>query len=184
MTKETAESCVTHNTQKLTSTLFTWTADPKYADTYMNTFYNAVLATQNYHTGSNVYHLPLGSPRVKAFLKENDFRCCNATSIEAFASLNSGIYYHSGTDLWVNLYIPSKLNWTDQNIVLEQSGDFPSDSSAEFTVSAKKKTSILIYLFPIGQKKLMCISTEKSKKRMFLHRLIIVSIVNGKIMIR
>ena len=28
MTKETSESCVSHNTQKLTSTLFTWTANP------------------------------------------------------------------------------------------------------------------------------------------------------------
>jgi DUF1680 family protein len=140
MTKEIAESCVSHNTQKLTSTLFSWTADPKYANTYMNTFYNAVLPTQNVHTGMNTYHLPLGSPRVKAFLKENDFRCCNGTSIEAFASLNSGIYFHNNSDLWVNLYIPSQLTWADKGIVFDQQTNFPTDSSIEFTVSAKKET--------------------------------------------
>ena len=147
LTKGIAESCVTHNTQKLTSTLFTWTTAPKYADTYMNTFYNAVLPTQNSIDGTNVYHLPLGSPRVKAFLKKNDFRCCNGTSIEAFASLNAGIYYHSDNDLWVNLYIPSEVTWTDKNIVLEQNGNCPADSSVEFTVSAKKESAFNLNFF-------------------------------------
>lgn len=39
----------------------------------MNTFYNAVLALQNAHTGDCVYHLPLGSPRHKAFQKRMIF---------------------------------------------------------------------------------------------------------------
>jgi DUF1680 family protein len=149
MTNEIAESCVSHNTQKLTSTLFSWTADPIYANEYMNAFYNAVLPTQNSHTGANVYHLPLGSPRVKAFLKENDFRCCNGTTIEAFALLNSGIYFHGQSDLWVNLYIPSQVAWTEKGIVLEQQGNFPADSTVEFTVSAKKEVVFnLNFLIP------------------------------------
>lgn len=147
LTKEIAESCVSHNTQKLTSTLFTWTADPKYADAYMNTLYNAVLALQSGHTGACVYHLPLGSPRKKAFLKDNDFRCCNGSSIEAFASLNSGIYYHNDSALWVNLYIPSDLNWKEKNLRLEQSGEFPMDSSVELSVSTKKPNSFTLNFF-------------------------------------
>jgi DUF1680 family protein len=147
MTKEIAESCVSHNTQKLTSTLFSWSANPKYADTYMNAFYNAVLPTQNTETGTNVYHLPLGSPRVKKFLKQNDFRCCNGTSIEAFASLNSGIYYHNDSAIWVNMYVPSKVNWAAKGIALEQDGDFPSDSTVEFKISTKKKAAFSLKLF-------------------------------------
>lgn len=154
MTKETSESCVSHNTQKLTSTLFTWSANPKYADNYMNTFYNSVLALQSDHTGACVYHLPLGSPRKKSFLKENDFRCCNGTSIEAFASLNSGIYYHNNSTLWVNLYIPSKVNWAARGIDLEQTGNFPTDSSIDFTISAKNKSAFnLKLLVPSWAKK-------------------------------
>jgi uncharacterized protein len=145
--KEEAESCVSHNTQKLTSKLFTWTADPKYADAYMNTFYNSIMALQSGHTGRCVYHLPLGSPRNKSFLKENDFRCCNGTTIEAFALLNSGIYYHSDSALWVNLYVPSKVNWADKEISLEQTGNFPTNPNIEFTVSAKKKFVFALRLF-------------------------------------
>ena len=147
MTKEIAESCVSHNTQKLTSTLFSWSADPKYADTYLNTFYNSVMALQNEHTGAVVYHLPLGSPQKKKFLKENDFRCCNGSSIEAFASLNSSIYYHNDSTLWVNLYVPSKVIWSERGIGVEQAGNFPADSTIELTIAAKKKTSFALKLF-------------------------------------
>lgn len=147
LTKEIAESCVSHNTQKLTSTLFTWEANPIYADVYMNTFYNSILALQSAHTGACVYHLPLGSPRKKTFLKENDFRCCNGSTIEAFALLNSGIYYHNDSTLWVNLYVPSELDWKEKNICLEQSGEFPMNSSVEFSVSVKKQTAFGLNLF-------------------------------------
>lgn len=147
LTKGIAESCVSHNTQKLTSTLFTWTADPKYADVYMNTFYNSIMALQSAHTGRCVYHLPLGSPRKKEFLKDNDFRCCNGTTIEAFALLNSGIYYHSDSTLWVNLYIPSKVNWAEKEVSLEQTGNFPTNPDIEFTVSVKKKSAFALKLF-------------------------------------
>lgn len=147
LTKEIAESCVSHNTQKLTSTLFTWEPKPVYADVYMNTFYNAVLALQSGHTGACVYHLPLGSPRKKAFLKENDFRCCNGSSIEAFSLLNSGIYYHNDSSLWANLYIPSELAWKEKNVRLEQSGEFPMEPSVNFSVSTKKMSGFTLNLF-------------------------------------
>jgi uncharacterized protein len=146
MTGEIAESCVSHNTQKLTSALFTWSADPAYADAYMNTFYNSIMALQSAHTGACVYHLPLGSPRTKVFLKENDFRCCNGSGIEAFSLLNSGIYYHNDSTLWVNLYIPSNVDWQEKGIRLEQTGNFPSSPVIEFTLSAKKNAEFALNL--------------------------------------
>ena len=94
LSAEIAESCVTHNTQKLSASLFSWTGDAQYADAYMNTFYNGVMALQSAHTGRCTYHLPLGSPRHKVWLTEDDFRCCNGSSIEAYTLLNNNIYFH------------------------------------------------------------------------------------------
>ncbi len=138
LTREIAESCVSHNTQKLALELFSWTGDATYADHYMNTFYNAVLASHNAHTGATTYHLPLGSPRNKAFLKDNDFRCCNGSAIEAFAGLNRGIYFTDGANLWINLYVPSRLNWKEKGMTIEQTGSFPQDMAVEFKVNTKK----------------------------------------------
>ena len=146
LTGEIAESCVTHNTQKLTANLFCWTADPKYADAYQNTFYNAVLPIQNNENGAVVYHLPLGSPRTKNYLKENDYKCCNGSGIEAFAHLNSNIYFHDQNSLWVNLFIPSEVNWKAKGIKLEQTTNFPEEPKTRIRISAKKPTPFALKL--------------------------------------
>jgi uncharacterized protein len=146
LTGEIAESCVTHNTQKLTANLFCWTADPEYADAYQNTFYNAVLPIQNSENRAVVYHLPLGSPRTKNYLKENDYKCCNGSGIEAFAHLNSNIYFHDQNNLWVNLFIPSEVNWKEKGIKLEQTTDFPEEPKTQIKISAEKPTPFALKL--------------------------------------
>ncbi len=147
LTGEIAESCVTHNTQKITANLFCWTAAPEYADAYMNSFYNAVLPIQNIENGAVVYHLPLGSPRTKNYLKENDYKCCNGSGIEAFAHLNSNIYFHDQQSLWVNLFVPSKLNWKEKGITLEQTGNFPEEPKTSFRVTADSPVKFALQLF-------------------------------------
>jgi hypothetical protein len=143
---EIAESCVTHNTQKLTANLFCWTAAAEYADSYLNSFYNAVLPIQNSENGQVVYHLPLGSPRTKNYLKENDFKCCNGSGIEAFAQLNSNICFHDHNNLWVNLYIPSEVKWKEKGITLEQRTNFPEEPKTQITISAEKPTKFALNL--------------------------------------
>ncbi len=168
LTGEIAESCVTHNTQKLTANLFKWSGEPQYADNYMNTFYNAVMATHNCENGTTVYHLPLGSPRKKNFLKENDFKCCNGTAIEAFAKLNANIYFHDNENLWVNLFIPSKLNWKEKNLIFNQTGNFPEDPKVQFVIStqhpAKFKLNLLIPSWANEQTKILINGVAASVK--------------------
>jgi len=147
LTDEIAESCVTHNHQKLTASLFSWTADTRYADAYMNTFYNAVLPTQNAENGAVVYHLPLSSPRQKKYLTENDFRCCNGTGIEAFTHLNSNIYFHNSQNLWINLFIPSNLKWNEKQVNIEQTTDFPQTTSTEIKVKCLQKSRFVMKIF-------------------------------------
>jgi len=151
LTGEIAESCVTHNTQKLTANLFRWSGSPEYADSYLNLFYNAVLAAQNSETGMSVYHLPLGSPRKKAFMKENDFKCCSGTGIEAYAQLNTNIYFHDDDNIWVNLYLPSRVTWKEKGVTISQSGNFPENPSIRFQVSTKEPVKFKMnLLIPSG----------------------------------
>lgn len=147
LTSDIAESCVTHNTQKITSKLFQWTASPEYADVYMNTFYNSVMALQDSENGTCVYHLPLSSSQTKKFLKETDFRCCNGSSIEAFTHLNSNIYFHTNDKVWVNLYIPSEVKWEQRGVTISQKGNFPANPSVQFVISTKKPSKFAINMF-------------------------------------
>lgn len=148
LTGEIAETCVSHNTQRLTSKLFEWTCKPRYADWYMNAFYNSIMALQNAKTGEYVYHLPLGSPRRKKFLNSySDFRCCNGSSIEAFSLLNKNIYFHDDKNVWVNLYIPTVLDWKERHIKISQEGDFIRDQKAELTVASDSAQFLSLNLF-------------------------------------
>ncbi len=132
--KEIAESCVTHNTRKLLAYLFEWTGEAKYAEADMNLFYNAVLPIQS-GEGDYVYHLPLGSPRQKKYLKKDDFMCCSGSSAEAFTQLSQGAYYHDGrSNLWINLYIPSEINWN--GVSVRQSTDFPYGQDIKLTINS------------------------------------------------
>lgn len=130
-----AEACVIHNTQKITAELFRITSNPKYADQYFNSYYNAVLPLQHPTTGMSVYHLGLGNAKEKKFLKENDFKCCNGTGIEAFAQLNENIYYHDEKNIWINLYVPSKLRWNNKQITIEQQTQLPQNNAVLFKLS-------------------------------------------------
>jgi DUF1680 family protein len=147
LTSEIAESCVSHNTQKITGTMFQWTASPECANVYMNTFYNSVMALQNSENGTYVYHLPLSSPQNKKFLKESDFRCCNGSSIEAFSHLNSNIYFNNNNNIWVNLYIPSEVKWNTRGTTISQKGNFPANPAIQFAVTSRKPSKFAINLF-------------------------------------
>lgn len=141
-----AEACVTHNLQKLSTSLFEWTGNPQYADAYANTFYNAVMSLEEDSAARTVYHLPLGSPRKKEFLKQNDFRCCNGTGIVAFTELSSSIYFHKQNRLYVNMLVPSRLEWNEQGISIEQITQFPENPKSILKISAIKATDFALNL--------------------------------------
>ena len=118
----TAESCDTYNMLKLTARLIERTPDrADYADYFERALYNHLLATVAPDTGAMTYFTPL----------HGDFRtyldgtyCCVGTGIENTARYSEGIYFQRPGQLWVNLYIPSALDWSAQGLTIKQEG-FP-----------------------------------------------------------
>ncbi|KQZ28259.1 hypothetical protein ASD58_12590 [Duganella sp. Root1480D1] len=116
----TAETCNTHNMLKLTARLFERTRRAELADYYERALYNHVLASVAPDSGAMTYFTPLHGD-FRTYL--NGSFCCTGSGIENTARYNEGIYFHEGDALWVNLYIPSELNWREAGIVLRQHGD-------------------------------------------------------------
>jgi DUF1680 family protein len=112
----------------------------------MNMFYNAVLPAQSPSKGSYVYHLPLGSPRKKKYMGDNDFFCCSGSCVEAFSQLGGNIYFHDDDAVWVNLYVPSKVVWKEKRVELSQSGDLAKEMRASLSVSVERKTDFTLKL--------------------------------------
>lgn len=141
------ETCKTHNMLKLTRHLFEWTADPSYADYYERAFLNGILGTQNPNDGQLIYYVFQGAGSRKQWGTPGDsFWCCYGTGIESFAKLDDSIFFHKGNELWVNLFLPARVEWREQGVTLTQETRFPLEPSTELTVGCARPTKLKIHL--------------------------------------
>ncbi len=127
----TAETCNTHNMLKLTARLFERNPRGELADYYERALYNHVLASVAPDSGAVTYFTPLRGD-FRTYL--NGSFCCTGSGIENTARYNEGIYFHKDDALWVNLYIPSELNWREAGVSLRQQGDITRGDPVRFAV--------------------------------------------------
>jgi hypothetical protein len=67
------------------------------------------------------------------------FTCCVGSGMENHAKYQEGIYYEgSDGSLYVNLFIPSQLDWRSKKILVRQQTVYPDNGQAEFTVAAAR----------------------------------------------
>ena len=142
----TEESCNTYNMLKLTARLFERKPDAAYADYFELALYNHLLATVAPDTGAMTYFTPLRG-NFRTYL-DGTF-CCTGTGIENPPRYNEGIYFQQDHSLWVNLYIPSELDWREAGLEIRQEGDITRGEPARFTiVKAAGESATLNFRIP------------------------------------
>ena len=127
---------------KLTRHLYGWTADPRYFDYYERLMLNHRIGTILPETGHTQYYLSLTPGAWKTFnTEDHSFWCCTGTGVEEYSKLNDSIYWHDGEGVYVNLFIPSELNWTEKGFKLRQETKFPEQQGTTLTVTAARSRS-------------------------------------------
>ena len=133
------ETCATYNMLKLTGDLFRYDQRAELMDYYERGLYNHILASVAEDNPGNTYHVPLRPGSMKQFGNADmtGFTCCNGTAIESSTKLQNTIYYKSKDDhsLYVNLYIPSVLDWKERKIIVEQITDFPNADETRLKIT-------------------------------------------------
>jgi uncharacterized protein len=138
LTDLSQETCNTYNMLKLTRQLFTWRAEPQYADYYERAFLNHILATPNPADGSPLYYLGMQPGQWKVhFVPHEGFFCCCGTGLENFSKLSEGFYFHNEQSLWVNLFFASEVNWRERGVVLRQETRFPEEAGTRLVIQTK-----------------------------------------------
>lgn len=118
LSQNTAETCASYNMLKLTKELYCYRPDSTYMDYYDRTMTNHILATCGHHRdGAAIYFLPLAPGYSKEFHTENT--CCHGTGLENHFRYVESIYYHSEREIYVNQFIPSRLDWRDRDIRID-----------------------------------------------------------------
>jgi uncharacterized protein len=136
------ECCCSYNMMKVARHLYGQNPDPKYFDFYERLLTNVRYGTQD-RNGMLMYYVPLQPGMYKTFGTPFDaFWCCTGTGSEEYAKLNDSIYFHDDSSVYVNLFIPSTLNWKERGLKLRQTTKFPEDDRITFTVDAAPSSRV------------------------------------------
>ncbi len=136
LTEQTCEHCNSYNMLKLTRHLYQWTPQARYFDYYERTLHNHTMAAQHPATGMFTYMTPMIAGGERGFSDKFDsFWCCVGSGMEAHAQFGDSIYWQDGQSLYVNLYIPSVLDWKAGDFALELDSGVPDNGRVRLQVT-------------------------------------------------
>jgi len=144
---EGPETCNTYNMLKLSRELYANNPKSTYIDYYEKALYNHILSTQNPDKGGFVYFTPMRPGHYRVYSQpETSFWCCVGSGMENHAKYGEMIYAYSDEDLYINLFIPSILKWSEKKLVLRQESSFPENPSTKLIFDATYKSKINLKL--------------------------------------
>jgi uncharacterized protein len=163
LSNRTCENCCSYNMLKLTRLLhFHQPARMDLLDYYERTLFNQMLGEQDPRSahGFNIYYTGLSPAAFKqqpAFMGTNpdvystdyhNFSCDHATGMETQAKFADTIYSRDAAGLYVNLFIPSEVNWGDGTMTVRQSTGFPDEPGTHLTIMSGRGAMTLRVRIP------------------------------------
>jgi uncharacterized protein len=110
------------------------------------TMYNTVLgALPLEENGKNFYYSDYNFDAQRVY-KEARWACCSGTLPQVAADYRINTYFRGPQAVYVNLYIPSTLRWTENGAVmsLTQEGEYPYDGRVSFTVTSSQPAELAL----------------------------------------
>lgn len=134
-----AETCTTYNLLKLARNLFLHDQNATYMDNYERGLFNMITGSRLDRDSTEDTLVTYFQPLTPGASREygNVGSCCGGSGMESHTKYQETVYLRSadGSTLWVNLYVPSSLNWEEQGFQVVQETAFPREDTAKFTVS-------------------------------------------------
>lgn len=144
--KEGPETCNSYNMLKLSKQLFLWKPSAEYINYYEKTLYNHILSSQH-PRGGFVYFTPMRPRHYRVYSQpELSFWCCVGSGMENHGKYGELIYAHDDKNIYVNLFIASKLEWKEKGIRLVQNTKFPSEEMSTLKLTLQKPTKFALYI--------------------------------------
>jgi DUF1680 family protein len=148
LTESTCEHCNTYNMLKLTRQLYSWQPDGALFDYYERAHLNHVLSAQNPATGGFTYMTPMMSGTARGYSQpgEEAFWCCVGSGMESHAKHGDSIFWEGDDTLFVNLYIPSSVQWQAKGVAATIDTEYPFKPDVRFTLDAVKQGKFALAL--------------------------------------
>lgn len=137
-----AETCASASWLLLSAELLQATGEARYADVLERVVFNHLPAAQTPDGTTFKYYTPLNGAKPIGYFRAPD--CCNSSGPWALAELPRLIYGQSADDVWVSLYVASRLEARlpdGTGLTIEQRTSFPEEGEVTLSVSPAKEAA-------------------------------------------
>jgi uncharacterized protein len=114
---------------------------------YERALYNHILGSQHPGHGGLVYFTPMRPQHYRVYSNPGQtFWCCVGSGIENHAKYGELIYAHDANNLYVNLFIPSELNWKEKGLILSQETHYPESEETSLTMKLSATSDFTVFI--------------------------------------
>ncbi len=140
--------CGAYGHFKIARYLLRTTKEARYGDSMERILYNTILGAWPIQAdGTSFYYSDYGTTGRKVWYG-NKWPCCSGTFPQLAADYHISTYLRSADGVYVNLFTPSKVRWTEgaATCALTQETNYPFDSKVTITVSASSPVETTLYV--------------------------------------
>ena len=144
--------CGSYAATKLARYLLRTTPDPReriqYADYLERVLYNAILAARLPDSDGDYFYYSTYSPMATKVYYKSKWPCCSGTLVQTVADYPIDIYMQSEQGIDVNLYIPSRVAWTQDgtHVSLAMETSYPAEDSVSISISPERPVEFTLRL--------------------------------------
>ena len=131
---------------KLTRYLMRVTRDSRYGDSMERMMYNTILGAKTLQPDGRTFYYADYNFKARKVYRDDHWPCCAGTHPQVAADYRINTYFRDPRGVYVNLYIPSTVRWTDAgaNIALTQKSAYPFESTVHFEVQSSKSSEFSV----------------------------------------
>jgi hypothetical protein len=140
--------CGAYGHFKITRYLLRVTRDSSYGDSMERVLYNTIAgATPILADGTSFYYSDYNNSGRKAHYRDK-WPCCSGTFPQLTADYGISAYFQSADGVYVNLFIPSRLSWMQNNTQcsLTQLTDYPRANTTQLSLNLARPESFALYV--------------------------------------
>jgi uncharacterized protein len=141
--------CGAYGQFKITRYLLRVTRDSRYGDSMERVLYNTIAGAKPIlPDGTSFYYSDYNNDQGKKVYYRDKWPCCSGTFPQLTADYGISAYYPSPDGIYVNLFIPSRVNWAPNKTrcTLTQRTEYPTSNTTELRFDLERPETFTVYL--------------------------------------
>ena len=140
--------CGAYGHFKITRYLLRVTKDSRYGDSMERMLYNTIAgATPIMADGTTFYYADYNHSAKKVHYRDK-WPCCSGTFPQLTADYGISSYYKSQDGLYVNLFVPSRVSWSQNNTpcTVTQTTQYPNENTSQLNFGVSRPETFTVYI--------------------------------------